>query len=812
MRALLIAAAALVATAVAPAAAEAITWSADPAPFRLTFTDGDAVVARQAPDGRMSYLAGGATHHLTDLITSAPVAGGTAYTVATDEPGRTATVTVTSTPQGARVHWALSDPADVTTMFEAFTAAPDEHYVGGSSAAKVDLRGTVRAWRPGKEGRHADNYCSDQAEVSTPFYLSSGGYGFYAETSAVGRFAFPGAVDGGDGPECALTPTVPTGAPKPVRCPVAATAQPDRVQVCAQTGELTYDVFAGSPAQVTSDYYGIAGRPSLPPPSEFGLLKWRDVNADQAQVVDDVRQMQAAGIPLTTIFVDNPWEAQPGSNTTRQNGSACTNTGAFDPRFFPDPQAMIDDVHALGVRFGLWVGPQVVTTATGGGSCASLNGEWAANHWIIPGTNYIDFSNPAARQHYIDKLTAIFRMGVDMAKEDRGEEYQLDTSTLAGGPGSELYNRYPVLYQSAVSEALRAVDGDDFETLVRTAVTGTAQSTHGMWGSDANEAFSGLRAQVRFGTSESLAGHFAWGSDVGGIDPVAPANATNSPTPSLFTRWAQFGALSPVMEVGGAGLNATPWLYPPATVDRFRAAAVLHYELFPYLYGLARHAAATGVPILRTVGYEYPHDQQAWALDQEFMVGPSLLAAPVTADRAEADGAAGQPTPVSVYLPAGRWIDLYSGAVLDGGRTLVRDTPLDEIPLYIKAGAAIGFNLRTPDVWEAGWDTDALSQPGRAGWMVAPGSGPAAAIGADGGRLVARGGALRLSGAPAQAQVLVLAARAPRAVRVDGRRLPRLDAGALRGAREGWTFTGPPFGGVLVKLAPRHGSARLIVR
>lgn len=392
-RGLAVAGAALV-TAAAPSAAAAspLEWRAERAPFRLEFTRGRDVVARQAPadlagpGGRMAYmLADGSLHRLTDLVSTARVPGGVAYTVATDEPSRTATVTVTRTAQGARVHWALPG---ATTLFEAFTAAPDEHYLGGgSSAATVDLRGTVRAWRPGKEGRHADNYCSNQAEVSTPFYLSSGGYGFYAETSGVGRFAFPGAVDGGDGPECALTPTVPAGAPIPVRCPVADTAQPDRVQVCARADELTYDVFAGSPADVTRGYYGVVGRPSLPPPSQFGLLKWRDVNADQAQVVDDVRQMQAAGIPLTTIFVDNPWEVQPASNTTRRNGSACTNTGAFDPRFFPDPQGMIDQVHALGVRFGLWVGPQVVTTATGGGSCAALNGEWAANGWLIAGTN-----------------------------------------------------------------------------------------------------------------------------------------------------------------------------------------------------------------------------------------------------------------------------------------------------------------------------------------------------------------------------------------------------------------------------------------
>jgi alpha-glucosidase (family GH31 glycosyl hydrolase) len=820
--------AATLALAAPPASASDLTWEVEPSPFRLTFLRDGEVVARQAPadvagpGGRMSYRVGGtccsgegsSLHRLTDLESEAPVPGGNAYSVATDEPGRTATVFVTRTPEGARVRWSLEPATDVTILFEALGAGSAEHYLAGSSATAVDLRGRIRAWRPGKEGRHADNYCQNQAEVSAPFYLSSSGYGFYAETSNVGRFAFPGATEVADGPECGVTPSVPAGAPRPIPCPVAATAQEDRVQICVKANELTYDVFAGSPADVTTGYYRTVGMPSLPPPDQFGLMKWRDVNADQDQVVEDVRQFKALGIPIRTIWVDNPWEEQPTANTTRQNGSACTNTGRFDSRFFPDPQAMIDAVHAQDVRFGLWVSPHVVVNATGGGSCAALNGEWAANGWLVPGTNYVDFTNPVARQRYVEKLTAIFRMGVDMAKMDRGEEFQLETATLFAGSGLSLYNRFPVLFQTAVADVLRGVNGEDFLTLVRTAFTGTAQGTHGIWASDAFQTFSGLRAQVRFGTSESLAGHFAWGSDIGGIDPQSPANPTNSPTPALFTRWAQFGAISPVMEVGGAGLNATPWVYPPETVDRFRDAAILHHELFPYLYGLARRAAGTGVPILRPVGYEYPSDERAWALDQELMVGPSLLAAPVTAERAEADGAAGQPTPVSVYLPAGRWVDLYDGSVIEGGRTIVRSTPLDEMPLYMKAGSAIGFNLRTPNVWPAPWSVDGLVEPGRAGWMVAPGAARTEAIGFAGGTLQVDGtGAgleLDLRGAPAQTQVLVLASHPPRRIRVDGRVLPRLGtATGLRHAKRGWIFTREPFGGALVKLD--SGRARVSI-
>ncbi|MCO5999916.1 TIM-barrel domain-containing protein [Actinoallomurus rhizosphaericola] len=789
----------------------AAAWRVDAAPFGLTFLDHGRPVTAEAggavagPGGRLSYQVGGSVtsqdgatyHRLTDLVSRRPIRGGTAYTVATDEPARTATVTVTRTAQGVRVRWSFSPSSDVTAVFEALTAGGNEHYLGGSSAAYVDLRGHIRGWSPGKEGNEAGDYCQNQEQSASTFYLSSGGYGLWADTDHVGRFAFPGATQQSDGPTCASTPKPPSGAAQPYPCPVAAAAQPDRVQICVKDAGLSYDVYTGSPAAVTSAYHRTVGLPSMPPASEFALMKWRDVNADQAQVLDDVAQLKRLDIPVGTIWIDNPWERQPAGNTHRINGSACTNSGEFDPTFFPDPQRMIDEIHAQGVRFGLWVTSHVVSapsSAQGGGSCAGINDVWAKNGWLVPGTNYIDFTNPAAREHYVEQLTKIFEMGVDMAKEDRSEEYRFETTSFAGGSGAGLYLRYPDLYQSAVTEAMRRAHGNDFETLVRAGVPGTAQHTHGMWGSDVFETFAGLRTSVRYGTSESLTGHFAWGSDTGGIDPKSPANATNSPTPSLFTRWAQFSAVSPVFEVGGAGLNATPWKYDPDTIRRFRDAVTLHYELFPYLYGLARDASRTGVPILRALGFQYPGDPDAWAQDQEFMVGPDLLAAPVTADRADADGAAGRPTPVDVYLPAGRWVDLYDGEVVDGGRTITRETSLDEFPLYLRAGASIGFNTRVL----GGWRTGELSRPGLSGTLYAP----------EPGRAVR----LRVSGT-GERQTVVLLPRAPRSVTVDGRVLPRAaDTGALRAAREGWTFASGPFGGVVLKLTPHGRAADVAIR
>ncbi|HJP80179.1 MAG TPA: TIM-barrel domain-containing protein [Pseudonocardiaceae bacterium] len=804
----------------APASAPGVVgWHADPAPFRLTYTSGGRTVTGEAagsiagPGGSLAYQTGTGYHRLTNLITSQAIPAGMSYTVGTDEPGRTATVAVTHTSQGLRVHWSFTPDAGVDAVFEALTAGPAEHYLGGSSAASVDLRGHVRGWSPGKEGNEAGDDCQNQEQSATPFYLSSGGYGFYADTDHIGRFAFPGATQVADGPTCGRTPSVPAGDATPLPCPVAATAQPDRVQICLRDDQLDYDVFVGSPQQVTAGYYRTVGLPSLPPPTEFGLTKWRDVSADEAQVLSDVDEFRQLGIPLSTIFIDNPWEQQPPGNTVRKNGSACTGSLRFDPTFFPDPQAMIDQIHADGVKFGLWLGSQASTpnASQGGGSCAGINDVWAKNNWLIPGTNYLDFSNPAARQYYVSQLTKLVSMGVDMTKEDRAEEYRLQTATLAGGSGASLYLRYPDLYQSAVTQALRAVHGNDFETLVRAGTPWTAHDTHGMWGSDTYQTFAGLRAMVDYGISESLSGGPAWGSDTGGIDPKSPATATNSPTPTLFTRWAQFSSISPVFEVGGAGLNATPWQYPAGTVDDFRDSAILHYELFPYFYALAEQAASTGVPILRALGYQYPDDQRAWAASSELMVGPDLLAAPVSADSAEADGEAGRPTDVSVYLPAGDWIDLFTGTIVHGGQTISRSTDLSEFPLYLRAGSAIGFDERA-GIWPDSWSGNELSKPGLAGWLVAPGANGGIAISSDAGRLDVTKAGLRLTGAPPQAQILVLAQHAPTRITMNGHPLPEARSVAVLSAQPtGWTFTSGPFGGILLKLRPDHGAAQLTI-
>jgi alpha-D-xyloside xylohydrolase len=248
-----------------------------------------------------------------------------------------------------------------------------------------------------------------------------------------------------------------------------------------------------------------------------------------------------------------------------------------------------------------------------------------------------------------------------------------------------------------------------------------------------------------------MSGFTTWGSDVGGYatPPVDDAE--------LFVRWAQLGAISPVMEVGGSGPNATPWVLGQSAMDGLRAAADLHYELFPYLYGLLQARQ----PVLRPLGFGFPDDAGSWAARYEMLVGPDLLAAPVN----------GPGTTPFVYLPPGRWVDLYAGATVPGSRSFNRPTPLDQFPLYARSGSVIPFDLRTASgSW---WGVDELAHPGRAGFLVT------------------NGAKVDLTGQPRDVQLFVPAPRRPARV-------------TLAGKQVAWTWNPGPLPGAVIRL---HGPA-----
>ena len=390
----------------------------------------------------------------------------------------------------------------------------------------------------------------------------------------------------------------------------------------------------------------------------------------------------------------------------------------------------------------------------------------------------VDLTKPDAVAEFQARLRSMLALGVDGVKGDRADEIDIGAAQ----------NLYSVAFQRTV-DAVLAERSSTYGDIFRTGWTGSQPVVRGLWAGDQEGSFGGLQAAIRMGATAGVSGYPIWGSDTGGYQSLGL-------TPEVFVRWAQLSAVSPVFEVGGRGPNATFWQFGEETTRLFRDAAVLHYELFPYLYGLAQAAAATGEPILRPLGYQFPADAASWGSDLELMVGPSLLAAPVV----------GGGTTPRVYLPPGDWVDLFAGAAARGGRAFVRPTPLGEFPLYLRRGAAIRFDGREPQLWPQAWGVDDLGRPGRAGWLYAPGTGAAAAPGL---KATSKRKTLTLTftGAERERQVLLVGRAVARAS------VPHFaSAAALRRAPAGWTTTAAPFPGTLVKVGDGRRSITITLR
>ena len=197
------------------------------------------------------------------------------------------------------------------------------------------------------------------------------------------------------------------------------------------------------------------------------------------------------------------------------------------------------------------------------------------------------------------------KLGIDGVKADRGDENDLHGLDLA------LTNDYPLLFARAVMGALPK----GMPAMFRAATVGSQSVVPGLWAGDQPQEFvrPAARRRRRRTRRRSAASR-----------PGAPTSAATAAPPEddteLFVRWAQLGAISPLMEVGGVGPNSTPWMLGPAAMAGLRDAAVLHYELFPYLYGLLRQRR----PVLRPLAWGYPHDPHAWGSTYELLVGPDL--------------------------------------------------------------------------------------------------------------------------------------------------------------------------------------------
>ncbi len=481
---------------------------------------------------------------------------------------------------------------------------------------------------------------SEQAYKNLPFYISSEGYGVFVNHT--GRVSFEVGSE---------------------------TVSQVQFSVAGEHVEYLY-IYGPSPKEILEKYTALTGRPKMPPAWSFGL--WLSTSFvtkyDEQTVGGFIRQMAERDIPLSVFHFDCFW---------MREYQWCDFE--WDPRVFPEPAAMLQRLKADGLRISLWINPYI-------GQASPLFAEGCDNGYFIKradgsvwqwdlwqaGNAIVDFTNPAAREWFKGKLRPLLQMGVDCFKTDFGERIPLDGVYFDGSDPEQMHNLYTQLYNECVYELLTEHSAEDAIVFARSATVG-GQKMPVHWGGDNSSNYPSMAESLRGGLSLSLGGFGFWSHDIGGFE--------GKPDAGVFKRWVAFGAFSSHSRLHGNESVRVPWEFDEEAVDVTRHFMKLKARLMPYLYSTAIEASERGIPMMRPMLLEFPEDRNAWHLDEQYMLGPSLLVAPVM----RADGAK------EFYLPAGTWTDLQTGEKLDGGQWHEKQYDFLGLPLFVREGAVLAI-------------------------------------------------------------------------------------------------------------------------
>ena len=486
---------------------------------------------------------------------------------------------------------------------------------------------------------------SEQSYKNIPFYLTNRGYGVFVNQ------------------------------PEQVSFEVAS-EKVERVQFSVKGEALEYFIVYGpTPKEILNRYTALTGRPALPPAWSFGL--WLSTsfttNYDEETVTGFIDEMAKRDIPLHVFHFDCFWMKE--FNWTDLQ---------WDSRFFPDPEGMLSRLKSRGLRICVWINPYIAQrsilfdeAAKNGYLIKKPNGDiWQTDMWQA-GMGIVDFTNPEACKWFGEKLRVLLKMGVDTFKTDFGERIPTDVVYHDGSDPFKMHNYYSYLYNKTVFDLLREERGEgDAIVFARSATTGGQQfPVH--WGGDSTATFESMAESLRGGLSLGLSGFGFWSHDIGGFEQTASAD--------VYKRWAAFGLLSSHSRLHGSSSYRVPWNYDEEAVNILSKFTKLKCSLMPYLFRTAMQAHAHGTPMMRAMMLEFPNDPACEHLDLQYMLGDSLLVAPIFSH----DGGA------RYYVPEGRWTNLLNGNVIEGPRWVQETHDFTSLPLLVKPNSVISIGNRS---------------------------------------------------------------------------------------------------------------------
>ena len=460
-----------------------------------------------------------------------------------------------------------------------------------------------------------------------------------------------------------------------------ASEKVERLQFSVEGERLDYYVINGSaPKGTISKYTELTGKPALPPAWSFGLWLTTSftTNYDEGTTSGFIQGMADRDIPLHVFHFDCYWmEAYEWCNFT------------WDPKTFPDPAGMLKRYHDRGLKICVWINPYIGQKSPlfqegmeHGYLIRKTNGDvWQTDMWQA-GMGLVDFTNPDAAAWYQGKLKTLLDMGVDCFKTDFGERVPVkDIAYYDGSDPVKMHNYYTYLYNQAVFQLLERERGTGEAVLFARSATVGGQQFPAHWGGDCSATYPSMAETIRSGLSLACAGFGFWSHDISGFENTAPAD--------IYKRWCQFGLLSSHSRLHGSSSYRVPWLFDDEACDVLRKFVKLKCALMPYLYRQAVKAHEEGIPMMRPMFVEFPEDRACEPLDKQYMLGDSLLVAPVFKESGE----------VEYYLPEGVWVNLLTGTTVKGGRWQKETHDYFSLPLMVRPGSivAVGQESSRPD-------------------------------------------------------------------------------------------------------------------
>lgn len=495
------------------------------------------------------------------------------------------------------------------------------------------------------------------SQISVPFAVSSLGYGFLWNNPAVGRVTF-----GNNYTEW----------------------------VARATSQMDYWITAeDTPKKILENYTAVTGHADLFPEDLMGLWQCKLRYRTQDEVLEVARRYKKEGIKIDQIVIDFfHWTVQ--------------GDWKFDKKYWPDPKAMVDELHSMGIKVIVSVWPSVDRRSENFAPMQEQGLLIRTERGSLETYDYqgdcveIDTFNPETRKYVWDVCKKnYYDLGIDAFWLDNSEPdycvYDFENYRYSEGPALTCSNMYPQMYSRIFYDEMKKLGRNDIVNLLRCGWAGSQKYGNLIWSGDIPSTFEAFSDQVQCGLNMGLAGISWWTTDIGGF----MTDDVNDPDfRQLLIRWYQFAVYTPVLRMhgdrgpynipalddrdwGGGYLHTGQpnelWSYGDDNYAIMKKYYNIRIDMHDYIKELYEEAHTNGSPLMRAMFYEFPEDAKCWELQQQFMFGSKYLVAPILELNCFRR---------SVYLPQGKWRLTSTGEEFDGSQTVTVDAPIDYMPVF----------------------------------------------------------------------------------------------------------------------------------